>query len=654
MPLDHWLPDRKNKFCAWKDLGNESSVEDFLLLPLLKDLEYKNEDIRTKNSIEEIAVSAGGRKKENFKPDFVLVVRDAPRVIIDAKATDVDVDKFTYQCRGYCLSLNLRFQPEKPAQHFIVSNGRITKLYKWDEADPLLIIGFDDLVDENVKYKEFRNVVRKSALLINIRSKAPTLKVFEYSRPAVNDLSGIFSACHNLIWKKEKIGPTEAFYKFAKIMFVKLDQDKKLRTHEHIRKLISENKPLPVDDVVLSINWIEKREKEGVKTPIDAILFTNLRQQLEAEVKRGFKKRIFESDEQIDLKGSTIKDVVKLLEHHDFFGIDEDLNGRLFENFLEATIRGRELGQFFTPRSVVRFMCEMANLQVNFDQKTFDRVLDACCGTGGFLIEAMALMRQKVDENQSLSVVEKETLRSTMMSDYLFGIDASKTITRIARINMYLHGDGGSRIYEADALDKNLSIEAGIDDELRMELEELKKRLSEENLKFEVVLTNPPFAMRYEQKKPDEKEILDQYTLSKREKNGEESGSLRASLKSNVMFIERYCDLLTEHGKLLTVIDESVLNTSSNKPFRDFIKKHFLVKAVISLPKNSFVNTGSAVKTSVLYLVKKKNVAESQPKTFMAISENVGHLDSGRRSPELNDLPLILREFRKYERGLAD
>ena len=648
LDLNHWTqPQKKNKFCKWNELTNESSVEDFFILPLLRDLGYTNEDIRSKQSIDEITVSKrGGRKKEPYKPDFVLVIKDAPRVVIDAKATNIDTSDYEYQCRGYCLSLNLKYTQEKPVQYFILSNGRLTSLYRWDQENPIVTLDFADFVDENPKYKELKNIVGKKAILQGINTKSITQAIFEFSRPNVRDLEGIFTACHNLIWKKEKIGPTEAFYKFAKIMFIKLNQDKRLRSNPEIKTLIIGNKPLSLEDVVFSIDWIEKREKEGVKNPVDQILFANLRQELESEVIKGTKKRIFEKNEQIELKASTIKDVVKLLEHHDLYGIDEDLNGRMFESFLEATIRGRELGQFFTPRSVVNFMSQMANFRVDFEKEEFDRVLDACCGTGGFLIEAMALMRQKIDENQSLSEDEKEDLRNKMMRDFLFGIDVSKTIVRIARINMYLHGDGGSRIYQiGDSLDKNITIDKGVDEELKQELEELKNRIINENLKFDVVLTNPPFAMRYEQKKEDEKEILDQYILA----TDEETACPRASLKSSVMFLERYWELLKPHGKLLTVMDESVLNTSSNKPFRDFIKKHFLVKAVISLPRNSFVNAGSAVKTSILYLVKKKDESESQPKTFMALSENIGHLDSGRRSPELNDLDRILTEFRKYE-----
>jgi type I restriction enzyme M protein len=102
------------------------------------------------------------------------------------------------------------------------------------------------------------------------------------------------------------------------------------------------------------------------------------------------KKRLFDKDERINLRPDVIKSVVARLEHFDMFGIDEDLNGRLFETFLSATMRGRDLGQFFTPRSVVKMMTRLANLGV--DQMHQDKELDACCGSGRFLIEALTVM----------------------------------------------------------------------------------------------------------------------------------------------------------------------------------------------------------------------------------------------------------------------
>jgi len=122
-------------------------------------------------------------------------------------------------------------------------------------------------------------------------------------------------------------------------------------------------------------------------------------------------------------------------------------------------------------------------------------------------------------------------------------------------------------------------------------------------------------------------------------------------LKSNVMFIERYCDFLEKGGKLLTVIDESVLNADQEKCFRQYILNNFIVKAVISLPRNTFTNADTGTKTSILYLRKKSSVDEEQPPIFMAISENVGHSDSGKPEPDKCDLWDILKEYKKFEDG---
>jgi len=84
------------------------------------------------------------------------------------------------------------------------------------------------------------------------------------------------------------------------------------------------------------------------------------------------------------------------------FGIDEDLNGRMFEAFLAAIMRGKALGQYFTPRSIVKLMVRLADLKATPRKDGIERVLDACCGTGGFLIEALTVMRRQIWSNGSL------------------------------------------------------------------------------------------------------------------------------------------------------------------------------------------------------------------------------------------------------------
>ena len=626
----------KNKYCNIEDLTNESSVEQFFVIRLLSDLGFRDSEIKTKKSIKELAVGKGSTK-ENYKPDYAIKVNGKIRIILDAKDPNEDIDKYYYQVSGYALALNQQYDSIKPVKFCILTNGISLKIFRWDTKKSVLELSFQNFIDTDKKFQKLKILLER----VNLIEKLPITQdtdTFDFDPLSVTKLDSLFRACHNLIWKKEKIKPTSAFYEFTKLFFVKMEQDKKIHKLNNPKKI----------DFKFSLHWIESLEDTTIN-PINSILFKDIRDEFERKVKHKEKKRIFNSDEVINLKPSTIKEIVKILQHVDLYGIDEDLNGRMFETFLNATIRGKELGQFFTPRTVVEFMVSMADLKVTTSHT--DVILDGCCGSGGFLIDVMSYMWKKINKNKSLTSNEKETHKENVVKKYLWGADADKDenvrISRIARMNMVLHGDGSNRIYWLpDSLDKKLIIEKGLPDELRDEAEEFKKEI-EKGLKFDVVLTNPPFSMKYESSKDDEKIILEDYILAKMDKT---SSKLKSSLKSNVMFLERYYDLLKPHGKLLTVIDESVLNAERSKKVRDFIKNYFIIKAVISLPRNTFVNADTQVKTSILYLVKKENEKETQSDIFMAVSQNIGHTDSGRKSLT-NDLPTILEKFKKFENG---
>src|SRR5258708_23627245 len=187
-------------------------------------------------------------------------------------------------------------------------------------------------------------------------------------------------------------------------MCVKIAEDRLVREYLKCKGIDPSTGHVPSEAVHFSTHWIEEME-ESTDSPIDTILFAQLAKTLEDQIAKGKKKRIFEPGEGISLAPTTIKNAVEFLQHFDLFTVDEDLNGRLFETFLTATMRGEALGQFFTPRNVVKFMVQMAKLRTTMD--ALDLVLDGCCGTGGFLIEAMADMTAKITANTALSNEER-------------------------------------------------------------------------------------------------------------------------------------------------------------------------------------------------------------------------------------------------------
>ena len=636
-----------NKYCSLSALRNESDVEQFFVLPLLADLGYGPDYLETKAAIQPAMVGKGRKRKQYF-PDYVAYVskaKEKPVVVIDAKHPDQSAEEGVDDAQLYASVMRRHLSHPRPDQYCIGVNGHQLLVKHYDSAIPAHLLRFADFVDGNPRFESLKGELSREILAARLYSSSDT-DLFAFRKVVPSDLPSLFETCHRKIWKSEVRGPAPAFYEFAKIMFVKIDEDKRLRERlaAHGGAASLRESFVPREVVHFASHWIQQRE-EDTENPVNTILFANLTERLEEQIEKKEKKRIFDKGEGIKLAPSTIKEVVKLLEHLDLGAVDEDLNGRMFETFLTATMRGKALGQFFTPRTVVKFMVTMARLKAS--RSYMDRVLDACCGTGGFLIEAMADMGDRLSRNASLSATERNRLLRKLRTEALWGIDAGSDppVARIARLNMHLHRDGGSRIYQADALDKQLRVEAGLPLDTRLEIDELRSEmLGEDGRGFSVVLTNPPFSMTYERKNPAELAVLKDYRLFLDEK-----GRPSTSLKSSVLFLERYWDLLENSGRLLTVMDESVLNTMTNRPFRQFILGQFVIKAVISLPKNTFVKAQGTVSTSVLYLRKKSDPREPQPAILMAICGNVGHSDSGKERPHLNELPAILESYLSFE-----
>lgn len=161
-----------NKYCDRLVLKDEASVEEFFVSRLLKDLGYEDSEIRPKNALQEIAISRG-RKKENFRPDYAIVAHGKPRWVVDAKATDEDVDDWSYQTAGYAHGLNQQFSGENPCQFHVVTNGYELKVYRWDEAKAIVELEFENFVDDDPKFVALRSLLGASAARKGWKLKTP-------------------------------------------------------------------------------------------------------------------------------------------------------------------------------------------------------------------------------------------------------------------------------------------------------------------------------------------------------------------------------------------------------------------------------------------------------------------------------------------------
>lgn len=649
---------KTNHFCQLDDLKNEADVEQSFLRRFLEYAGYTDRTIRSKASLANLSVNGMRGQQANYRPDFALKVNHHVRWILEAKAPGENLDKWVWQPRGYCQVLNGELREGNPVKFFLLSNSIVTRLYQWDVNNPILELSFEDFVPENKKFKKLIDILKPKAFTAT--GIVDTSATFKLDKSPLSDVNAAFAWCHQHIYKKDNMSQAAAFTEFVKVIFLKLLSDRKIR--DKYPDVIAEDTiEVPTEDVKFSLLWIQEQER-NTPNPIDTIQFRDFILSMEKEIEMGKRKRIFNSNEKITLSPETIRGVVKRIEHMFLFGVDVDLNGRLFETFLNATMRGKDLGQYFTPRSVVKLGVKLANLRVNSltpeGGRHTDLVVDACCGTGGFLIDALSEMWNKINSNESLDSKAKDELKELVATKQIVGVDVGREppLARIARLNMYLHGDGGGSIYQVDALDKKLRDKEIDSPEITKEKVQLRSMFKKGGF-ADVVITNPPFAKTYERRLESEAAVLDEYKIGVTS-----GGEKRTALRSSLMFIERYYDLLKVGGRLVTVIDDGILNGASCKWFRTYIRDHFIVKAVISLPGDAFQRSKARVKTSLLVAEKRDlSMSQTQPPVFMYGCEYVGIDDPSRqrtlpidrknRAAAVREIATVGKEFLSFLSG---
>ncbi|UZE51146.1 N-6 DNA methylase [Rhodopseudomonas sp. P2A-2r] len=615
---------KKNMFCQFSDLHNEAAVESFLITPLVKKLGYKDSQIKLKKDIPTTKIALGS-KSVKYRPDYLLSFDGKPRIVIDAKSPHESLTSWIQQISSYAITLNQQFEGENPVRYMVLSNGKNTLVFDWTEGKPLIDAHFLELQLDHPKFKRMQALLAPKA---TAESVVPAQHMHRFERKSIEDVNAIFARCHQHIYNSDNMSQAAGFTEFVKLVFLKLLSDRRVRD-ESGDLIWQEHFDVPATEVNFSTRWIKEREID-TPNPVDTIQFQKLIVEIEGEINKGKRKRIFDVDDKLRLNPETIRYVVSKLEGVFLFGIDVDLNGRLFETFLSATMRGKDLGQFFTPRSVVKLGTNLASLRV--DKTHIDRVLDGCCGTGGFLIDALADMWTKIDNNSTFSADERKDLRSAVATKALYGVDVGRdpNQARLARMNMYLHGDGGTSIFEADFLDKDLKTDDISEIETKGYVDQLRELLdSAEDGVFDVVLTNPPFAKQYERTNKIQQAVLDRYDIAEG----------KQKVKSSLLFFERYHDVLKVGGRFVSVIDDGLLSGRDYRGFRDFLRDRFLIRAIVSLPGDAFQRSQARVKTSFVVLEKRKIAdgaqvqvqVQEQPPVFMYACRYVGIDDPKRQ-----------------------
>jgi type I restriction enzyme M protein len=495
------------------------------------------------------------RKKLGGKiPDFTLYQRGTNRLlgVIEAKRPNEPLAKALKDAEE---------KYAKPLQIPLVFayNDTYVETRYLANGRPLKLDGEDirQFVDQ---YTALRFVNEGAEIL-----SAPTH--VQYSR---QQLIAIFRRAANLLREAGLQAGLERFAAFSDILFLKLmDEVCELKLHAHKEPPIEEH-----------LRWSHFKDMAA------PALHTYLKDVVWKEMNKKYGS-IFGESLQIG-KPEIIKEIVEGLSGLNLTAADTDVKGDAFEYFLKNAYQGlsiKDLGEYFTPRNIVRTMVSMVNPQIG------EKIYDPFCGTGGFLIESFKFIQNRIKPTPKLM--------ETLENDTVWGSEITVN-ARVAKMNMILFGDGHSNIEKWDSL------------------EHPRKG------QFDIVLTNPPYSVptRY--------------------------GNLYPVDSSNgdaVCAIHCF-DSLNATGRAAILVKEDFLSKGGTiGKVRDYILKNSKNFTVTSLPRNLFAPY-TPTKTSIIYFEK---AGKRPTVFFFVVKHVGHTLGTRKRSIKSNDLPLMLDAFNEQK-----
>lgn len=523
---------------------------------------------------------------------------DAATIVVECKAEHITIREEDY-FQGY------NYAAWAGADFFVTTNLKETRVFKVNKGK--LPKRLEEIVDIP-KAEELANAKKMKELLSQTKA---------FTR---DEFSKLLFKCHNIIRNNDKLSPEAAFDEISKVLFMKIRYERNNTGTQ-----------------IFSAEEFAKLREAYDKTKSKQSL--PFYQQLFERTKEDYvKDDLFEPNDTIKIKEASFEAIVKELEVYNLSRTADDVKGIAFEKFLGKTFRG-ELGQFFTPRTIVDFMVAL------LDPEEGEVICDPCCGSGGFLIKAFEYVREKIENdiqhakeqikaqlfdekyesssdkkkegidkrvdeyftilNQELDTMQNNSRLQHLSSDCIFGTDANPRMARTAKMNMIMHGDGHGGVHHHDGL---LNVNGIFEN------------------RFDVILTNPPFGSRVEKslkiteadKFTDEAKIRhytkrygEEYTKALEQVNGNigesvlslyDSGKL--SGLTEVLFIERCLRLLKPGGRLGIVLPEGVLNNTQLQSVRELFEGMAKIILITSIPQDVFMASGATVKPSLMFFKK--------------------------------------------------
>lgn len=499
------------------------------------------------------------------------------------------------------------------------------------------------------KLEEIADIPSADMVNDDKKIKAMLLQTKAFTR---DEFSRLLFKCHNIIRNNDKLSPEAAFDEISKILFIKIRYERTNSGTQIFSK-----------DAFIKLKNAYNNMKSKDAPEFYQFLFEKTKEDFA-------KDHLFDENETIKIRENSFEQIVKELQVYNLSTTSDDVKGIAFEQFLGRTFRG-ELGQFFTPRTIVDFMVSV------LDPQEGEYVCDPCCGSGGFLIRAFEYVREHIenevevrkedvkkslftDDYSKLPKKEQEKIDQKVIDafskmnyeldinnpmgrlrslsfDCIYGTDANPRMARTAKMNMIMHGDGHGGVHHHDGLLNVNGIWEG---------------------RFDVILTNPPFGARIDKelKITEADRFTDIEKIKAYEKRyGKENydNALKQvndhidqpildlfqigkfSGLTEVLFIERCLNLLKPGGRMGIVLPEGVLNNTNLQKVRDFVESKAKILLIVSIPQDVFMAAGATVKPSLLFF---KKFTENEAEEYNRIYIQASHEVEAKYDEEMTDI----------------
>jgi type I restriction enzyme M protein len=312
---------------------------------------------------------------------------------------------------------------------------------------------------------------------------------------------------------------------------------------------------------------------------------------------------IFDENEHIKLTPHHLQVVVGPVERIRLLGANMRVMDDAFE-YLMPSVAKKKNGQFFTPRYVIDMCVKMLNPSKR------EYVLDPACGSAGFLIHVMEHVWPI--QGESNADAKREERKHTYAAKYLWGVDFDERSAKVARALMLIAGDGRSHVFRVNSLDPREWFTSQEGEYFRNAVREvnlLSNRPSTNkvirepeaweyyrDMRFDVLLTNPPFSGEIRDEALLRRYVLAEPTLERKSTKGPKE-------ERDVLFLERCLQFLKPGGRLAIILPQGMFNNSSLAYIRKWALRQGRLLAVVGLHPNTFKpHTGT--KTSVLFIQK--------------------------------------------------